>query len=80
MKDILKLKLLVMSDANVALLVNGTIETLIMTFVSGFFGFMLGLPVGILLFLTRKGQILEHVVLNRFVSVTVNIFRSIPSS
>jgi D-methionine transport system permease protein len=44
----------------------------------GIFGFVLGLPVGILLFLTRKGQLLENVVYNRILSVLVNIFRSIP--
>ena len=49
-----------------------------MTFVSGFFGFVLGLPTGVLLFLTRKNQILEQLLVNRILSVLVNIFRSIP--
>lgn len=67
-----------MSDSTITLLLNGTWETIVMTFVSGFFGFVLGLPTGILLFLTRKNQILEQPVLNRTLSVLVNIFRSIP--
>ncbi|WP_035644406.1 methionine ABC transporter permease MetI [Flavobacterium sp. ASV13] len=67
-----------MSDSIIDLLVKGTWETIVMTFVSGFFGFLLGLPTGILLFLTRKNQILEQPVLNRTLSVLVNIFRSIP--
>ena len=67
-----------MSDSIIDLLVKGTWETIVMTFVSGFFGFLLGLPTGILLFLTRKNQILEQSVLNRTLSVLVNIFRSIP--
>jgi D-methionine transport system permease protein len=67
-----------MSDSTISLLLNGTWETIVMTFVSGFFGFALGLPTGILLFLTRKNQILEQPVLNRTLSVLVNIFRSIP--
>ncbi|MFQ6603853.1 methionine ABC transporter permease MetI [Flavobacterium sp. C3NV] len=67
-----------MSDSTITLLLNGTWETIVMTFVSGFFGFALGLPTGILLFLTRKNQILEQSVLNRTLSVLVNIFRSIP--
>lgn len=67
-----------MSDSTITLLLNGTWETIVMTFVSGFFGFALGLPTGILLFLTRKNQILEQPVLNRTLSVLVNIFRSIP--
>ena len=67
-----------MSESIIQLLLNGTWETIVMTFVSGFFGFALGLPTGILLFLTRKNQILEQPVLNRSLSVLVNIFRSIP--
>lgn len=60
------------------LLLKGTLETVVMTFVSGFFGFVLGLPTGVMLFLTRRGQLLENVILNRSVSVVVNIFRAIP--
>lgn len=67
-----------MSESIIELLLKGTWETLVMTFVSGFFGFVLGLPTGILLFLTRKNQILEQSVLNRVLSVLVNVFRSIP--
>ncbi|WP_294959691.1 methionine ABC transporter permease MetI [uncultured Flavobacterium sp.] len=67
-----------MSDSLIDLLLKGTWETIVMTFVSGFFGFLLGLPTGILLFLTRKNQILEQPVLNRTLSVVINIFRSIP--
>lgn len=67
-----------MSDSIIELLLKGTWETIVMTFVSGFFGFVLGLPTGILLFLTRKNQILDQPVLNRSLSVLVNIFRSIP--
>ncbi len=67
-----------MSESIIELLLKGTWETIVMTFLSGFFGFLLGLPTGILLFLTRKNQILEQPALNRVLSVLVNIFRSIP--
>jgi len=67
-----------MSESLIDLLLKGTWETIVMTFVSGFFGFALGLPTGILLFLTRKNEILEQPVLNRTLSVLVNVFRSIP--
>ncbi|RWW98832.1 methionine ABC transporter permease MetI [Flavobacterium cerinum] len=67
-----------MSESIITLLLKGTWETIMMTFVSGFFGFLLGLPAGILLFLTRKDQILENVIINRGLSVLVNVFRSIP--
>lgn len=67
-----------LSDSVIALLGKGLWETIYMTFVSGFFGFVLGLPVGILLFLTRKGQLLENAAYYRITSILVNIFRSIP--
>jgi len=67
-----------MSDAMILLLIKGAIETIIMTFVSGFFGFVIGLPTGVMLYLTRKGQVLENITLNTTVSILVNIFRSIP--
>ena len=67
-----------MSDSMISLLLTGTWETIVMTFLSGLFGFILGLPAGILLFLTRKGQLLEQTAFNRALSVTVSIFRSIP--
>ena len=67
-----------MSDTIVKLLLEGTWQTLVMTFASGFFGFLLGLPTGILLFVTRKGQIMENKVIHQITSVIVNIFRSIP--
>ena len=67
-----------MSESIIALLLKGTWETIVMTFVSGFFGFASGLPTGVLLFLTRKGQILQHPTFNRILSIIVNIFRSIP--
>jgi D-methionine transport system permease protein len=67
-----------MSESTISLLLNGTLETLLMTFASGLFGFLLGLPVGVLLFLSRKGQLLANPVLHRILSILVNVFRSIP--
>jgi D-methionine transport system permease protein len=48
-----------------------------MTLVSGFFGFVLGLPTGIF-FSHKKGQLLENKISHQIVSIIVNIFRSIP--
>ena len=67
-----------MSEPMMWLLVRGVWETLAMTFVSGFFGFVIGLPVGVLLYVTRPGQIVENAKLYRALSAVVNIFRSIP--
>ena len=60
------------------LLIKGTWETIFMTFVSGFFGFVLGLPIDVSLFITRRGQIEENKTVNSILSVLVNIFRAIP--
>lgn len=67
-----------LDQTTTSLLLGGLWETVFMTFVSGFFGFLLGLPVGITLFVTRKGQFLENRIFNRILSVSVNVFRSIP--
>ncbi|MBF0597062.1 methionine ABC transporter permease MetI [Faecalibacter rhinopitheci] len=67
-----------MSESIINLLVKGTWETIVMTFVAGFFGFVIGLPLGIILFLTRKGQFLENKIVNQALSFFVNVFRSIP--
>lgn len=67
-----------MSESMVLLLVEGAWETIVMTFVSGFFGFIIGLPTGVMLFMSRQGQVLENRRLNHTLSVIVNIFRSIP--
>jgi D-methionine transport system permease protein len=67
-----------MSEAIINLLLKGLLETVLMTLASGVFGFLLGLPIGVFLFLTRQGQILENKTFHRIGSIAVNIFRSIP--
>lgn len=67
-----------MSKEIFILLRDATWETLVMSFSSGFFGFLIGIPLGLLLFLSRKGQLAEHAFLNTFLSTVVNIFRAIP--
>jgi len=67
-----------MSESTLLLLGKGVWETLFMTFTSGFFSIVLGLPIGILLFITREGQLLESKALNKTLAFFVNIFRSIP--
>src|SRR5690606_31703153 len=60
------------------LLAKGTWETIAMTFAPGFFSFLLGLPIGIILFLRRERKLLAHRNADRIISVFVNVFRSIP--
>lgn len=67
-----------MSSEMINLLLKGAGETIVMTLVSGFFSFLLGLPLGVLLYITRKGQIKENLILHNILSTVVNIFRAIP--
>ena len=67
-----------MSSEMIDLLLKGTGETIVMTLVSGFFSFLLGLPLGVWLSITRKGQIKENLLLHNILSTVVNIFRAIP--
>ncbi|MDM5299396.1 methionine ABC transporter permease [Bacillus pumilus] len=55
-----------------------TNETLYMTLISLAFAFVIGIILGLLLFLTGKGGLWESKVINGVIGAVVNIFRSIP--
>lgn len=55
-----------------------TKETLYMSLWSVLATFILGIILGLLLFLTAKGNIWENRILNTIIAAIVNIFRSIP--
>ncbi|MGV3466673.1 MAG: methionine ABC transporter permease [Heyndrickxia sp.] len=57
---------------------NATKETLYMSLWSVLATFILGIILGLLLFLTAKGNIWENRLINAIVGAIVNIFRSIP--
>jgi D-methionine transport system permease protein len=57
---------------------EATNETLYMTSISVVATFILGILLGLLLFLTSKGNIWENKTINTVISAIVNIFRSIP--
>lgn len=57
---------------------EATVETLYMTAVSTVFTFVIGLALGILLFLTAPGHIWANKLVNLLTGSLVNIFRSIP--
>lgn len=54
------------------------LETLYMIGISGLFAILLGAPLGIILVLTDKGQLLENQSTNKVIAITVNTLRSIP--
>jgi D-methionine transport system permease protein len=57
---------------------EATLETLYMTSISVFTTFILGIVLGLLLFLTDKGNLWENRTVNVIIAAFVNIFRSIP--
>ncbi|MCM3705529.1 MULTISPECIES: methionine ABC transporter permease [Cytobacillus] len=57
---------------------EATVETLYMTTISVIATFILGAILGLLLFLTSKGNIWENAAINKIISAFVNVFRSIP--
>lgn len=59
-------------------MLNATTETLYMSFIACICVFLLGLIIGLILFLTGPNQLLENKWINRILSGFVNIFRSIP--
>lgn len=65
------------SDLTVMML-EGVRDTLFMTLLSTFFGYVLGLPWGIVLAVTDKSGIRPNAVIYRVLDVAANILRSIP--
>lgn len=57
---------------------QGIYETLYMTLVSTFFGYLIGLPMGVLLCVTGKDGLKPNVVIYKVLDIIANIVRSIP--
>ncbi|MDP8079207.1 methionine ABC transporter permease [Phocoenobacter skyensis] len=57
---------------------SSTFETIYMGFASTFIAIVIGLPLGVLAFLTGKNQILENPILNRLLDIVINVGRSVP--
>ena len=66
------------TNEGMRMLVRGTAETLYMTIVSTVLGYLLGLPMGILLAVTDKDGIRPNAVCYKILDVIANIVRSIP--
>lgn len=62
----------------VPLLWQGTLDTLYMTGFSTLFAYLLGLPMGVLLFCTKRGGIAQNTVFHSVFGWLVNMLRSIP--
>mgnify|MGYP002869741868 CR=1 FL=1 len=59
-------------------ILEGLLQTLEMTLVSTIFAYVLGLPLGVLLYCSSKGRIAENKVLNTVLGAVTNIVRSVP--
>ena len=57
---------------------KGVLETLEMTIISSIIAYVIGLPVGVLLYVTWKGRILENRFVNIIIGAVINILRSLP--
>ncbi len=63
---------------DLSLYITAIKETLFMTFVSSFISYVIGIPLGVLLYSTAKDGLTPNSAVYNFLSLLVNIFRSIP--
>ncbi|ENJ2866843.1 ABC transporter permease [Vibrio parahaemolyticus] len=63
---------------NSKLLLGATWETIYMVTVAGVVGFAVGIPLGVILHITKKGGLLENTKLNGILGAVVNVGRSVP--
>lgn len=62
----------------IAMLLEGTADTLYMTLMSTLFGYILGLPMGIILTVTDREGIRPNALIYKTLDFIVNVIRSIP--
>ncbi|MFC7367109.1 MULTISPECIES: methionine ABC transporter permease [Vreelandella] len=67
-----------MSSAMFNLILQATLDTLYMVSISGVIATLVGLPLGVMLYVTRPRQVLAMPVLNQVLGIITNIGRSIP--
>ncbi len=67
-----------MSEYIIGIILKGVLETLAMTFFASLFSYIVGLPLGVLLYVTSKGRMLENRPVNAVLGTVVNIMRSLP--
>lgn len=67
-----------MSSAMIDLILRATLDTLYMVAISGVIAALMGIPLGVLLYVTRPGQVLAQPAVNGVLGIVTNIGRSIP--
>lgn len=67
-----------MSDYIRDAIITGIGETFVMTFFASLFSYLIGMPLGVLLYSTSKGRLLENRPVNFAIGAIVNVARSLP--
>ena len=67
-----------MSDYIKEAIITGVWETFVMTFFASLFSYIIGMPLGVLLYSTSKGRLLENRPVNFVLGAIINIARSLP--
>ncbi|CAO3361568.1 methionine ABC transporter permease MetI [Azospirillum melinis] len=67
-----------LSPQIIDLLIKGLIDTLQMVAVSGAIGTLIGLPIGVMLAVTGRGELLQNFAFNKVMGAVVNMTRSTP--
>ncbi|MGF7185569.1 D-methionine transport system permease protein [Desulfitispora alkaliphila] len=65
-------------DTIVQIMLTGTWETILMVGVSVILSHLVGVPLGVIVVITRKGHILENKLINSLLGAVVNLGRSVP--
>lgn len=67
-----------MSKEVIDLLISGTLESLYMTLIATVIAYILGIPLGVLVYATDKGNVCQNKVVNLITGVIINLVRSVP--
>ncbi|SMF92001.1 D-methionine transport system permease protein [Azospirillum oryzae] len=67
-----------LSPQIIDLLIKGLVDTLHMVAVSGAIGTLIGLPIGVMLAVTGRGELLQNFAFNKVMGAVVNMTRSTP--
>lgn len=62
----------------IELLVNGTLQTLYMTVVATAIAYIIGVPIGVFLYITSRGGIAQNRFVHMVLAFIVNVLRSVP--
>ena len=68
----------ILENINLDVMINALQETLFMTFVSLIFAVIIGMVLGILIYLTQEDGLYPNLVVNKILNFIVNVLRAVP--